>query len=58
LNEIISKQAKLDFPSFQNVLKEKLIGVNAASLREDQIRSAFKVFDKNGAGFIDSQTLR
>lgn len=44
----------IDFPEFLHMMAMKL----KESDTEEEIREAFRVFDKDGNGFIDSSELR
>jgi len=44
----------IDFPEFLNMMARKMKDADS----EEQIKEAFKVFDKNGDGFISAAELR
>ena len=44
----------IDFPEFMTMMEKKLRDNDT----EEQLREAFKVFDKNGDGFISAAELR
>jgi len=44
----------IDFDEFVELMKNKMKGLDA----EEEIREAFKVFDKDGNGFISAAELR
>jgi calmodulin len=44
----------LDFDEFLAMMSDKMKGLDD----DEEIREAFKVFDKNGDGFIESSELR
>lgn len=60
LNDIINEfdadeNGTIDFTEFLTMMEKKL---KQAETEDDEIREAFRVFDKNGDGFISAAELR
>lgn len=55
INEVdVDRDGTIDFPEFLTMMARKMKDTDS----EDEIREAFKVFDRDGNGFISSAELR
>ena len=52
--ELFPGNGTIDFPEFLTMMSKKMKDVDS----EEEIREAFRVFDKDGNGFISSAELR
>lgn len=49
---------EIDFNEFVTMMSKKLNEASGADHEDDEMRAAFRVFDKDGDGFIDASELK